>query len=62
MNDCRLSPRPQADMKIICAGQSDTGMDFTAKYANYNFSFGKGLNTPTACSDPGVGARAAARR
>jgi len=34
MNDCRLSPRPQADMKIICAGQSDTGMDFTAKYAN----------------------------
>jgi pyrimidine oxygenase len=51
MNDCRLSPRPQADMKIICAGQSDTGMDFTAKHADYNFSFGKGLNTPTACSD-----------
>src|SRR5271168_946927 len=23
MTDCRLSPRPQADMKIICAGQSD---------------------------------------
>ena len=43
VNDCRLSPRPQADMKIICAGQSDTGMDFTAKYADYNFSFGKGL-------------------
>ena len=21
MNDCRLSPRPKADMKIICAGQ-----------------------------------------
>ncbi len=51
MNDCRLSPRPQADMKIICAGQSDAGMDFTANYADYNFSFGKGLNTPTACSD-----------
>ncbi|WP_428672477.1 pyrimidine utilization protein A [Reyranella sp.] len=51
MNDCRLSPRPQADMKIICAGQSDTGLAFTAQHADYNFSFGKGLNTPTACSD-----------
>ena len=38
-------------MKIICAGQSDTGMAFTAKYADYNFSFGKGLDTPTACSE-----------
>jgi pyrimidine oxygenase len=62
VNDCRLSPRPQADMKIICAGQSDTGMDFTAKYADYNFSFGKGLDTPTAWSDTFVSARPAARR
>ena len=51
MNDCRLSPRPQADMKIICAGQSDAGLAFTAKHADYNFCFGKGVNTPTACSD-----------
>ncbi len=48
MSDCRLSPRPQADMKIICAGQSDAGMAFSAKYADYNFCFGKGVNTPTA--------------
>lgn len=48
MNDCRLSPQPQADMKIICAGQSDAGLAFTAKYADYNFGFGKGVNTPTA--------------
>lgn len=48
MEDCRLSPRPQAEMKIICAGQSDAGMAFSAKYADYNFCFGKGLNTPTA--------------
>ncbi len=48
MDDCRLSPRPQADMKIICAGQSSAGMEFTAKYADYNFCFGKGVNTPTA--------------
>lgn len=51
MNDCRLSPRPQADMKVICAGTSDAGMAFTAQYADYNFCFGKGFNTPTACSD-----------
>jgi len=48
MDDCRLSPRPQADMKIICAGSSDAGMDFSARYADYNFCFGKGVNTPKA--------------
>ncbi len=48
MDDCRLSPRPKAEMKIICAGQSDAGMAFSAKHANYNFCFGKGVNTPTA--------------
>jgi pyrimidine oxygenase len=51
MNDCRLSPRPQADMKIICAGQSDAGLEFTAKYADYNFCFARGINTPLACTD-----------
>ncbi|WP_267356870.1 MULTISPECIES: pyrimidine utilization protein A [unclassified Methylobacterium] len=48
MNDCRLSPQPQAPMKIICAGQSGAGLAFTARYADYNFCLGKGLNTPTA--------------
>ena len=38
-------------MKIICAGQSDTGLEFSAKYADYNFVFGKGLNTPTAYAE-----------
>jgi len=51
MEDCRLSPRPQVPMKLICAGQSDAGMAFTAKYADYNFCFGKGFNTPTACAE-----------
>ena len=50
MDDCRVSPRPQADMKIICAGQSGAGMAFSAQYADYNFCFGKGVNTPTAFS------------
>ena len=48
MDDCRVSPRPQGEMKIICAGQSAAGMEFSAKYADYNFCFGKGVNTPTA--------------
>jgi pyrimidine oxygenase len=62
MNDCRLSPRPQADMKVICAGTSDAGLDFTAQYADYNFCFGKGINTPTACSDTVERMQAAAAR
>ena len=48
MEDCRVSPRPQAAMKVICAGSSDAGMAFSAKYADYNFCFGKGVNTPAA--------------
>jgi pyrimidine oxygenase len=48
MDDCRLSPQPQADMKVICAGSSGAGMDFSAQYADYNFCFGKGINTPKA--------------
>lgn len=48
MDDCRMAPQPQAPMKVICAGQSDAGMAFSARYADYNFCFGKGVNTPTA--------------
>jgi pyrimidine oxygenase len=50
MDDCRVSPKPTAPIKIICAGQSTAGMAFTAKYADYNFCLGKGVNTPTAFS------------
>jgi pyrimidine oxygenase len=48
MNDCRLLPLPQAPIHIICAGQSERGMRFTAEYGDYNFFQGAGLNTPTA--------------
>ena len=48
MDDCRVNPRPEGDMKIICAGQSEAGMAFSAKFADYNFCLGKGVNTPTA--------------
>jgi len=35
-------------MKIVCAGASDAGMAFSARYADYVFTFGRGINTPTA--------------
>jgi pyrimidine oxygenase len=48
MEDCRLSPRPQADIKLICAGQSKAGMEFSARFADYNVCLGVGVNTPKA--------------
>jgi pyrimidine oxygenase len=50
MNDCRVRPIPQGDVKIICAGSSDEGLAFSARYADYAFCLGKGVNTPTAFS------------
>jgi pyrimidine oxygenase len=46
--DCRLSPPPQAYVKIVCAGQSPRGIEFGASHGDYNFVAGKGINTPTA--------------
>jgi pyrimidine oxygenase len=48
MDDCRVRPTPSGDMKIICAGSSDDGLAFSARYADYAFCLGKGVNTPTA--------------
>jgi pyrimidine oxygenase len=48
MEDCRLSPRPSQGIKVVCAGQSRRGLDFMARYADYNFCIGKGINTPRA--------------
>jgi pyrimidine oxygenase len=48
MDDCRLLPSPSKPIEIVCAGQSDRGMQFTAEYGNYAFCLGTGLNTPTA--------------
>lgn len=54
MEDCRVSPIPSGDMKIICAGSSDEGLAFSAKWADYAFCFGKGVNTPTAFASNNV--------
>ena len=48
MEDCRVFPKPGGDMKIICAGSSDEGLAFSAKWADYAFCLGKGVNTPKA--------------
>ncbi|MDE1917091.1 MAG: pyrimidine utilization protein A [Sphingomonadales bacterium] len=48
MDDCRVLPKPEAEMKIICAGSSDEGLAFSAQWADYAFCLGKGVNTPTA--------------
>ncbi len=62
MDDCRLSPQPQAEMKVICAGQSDAGMAFSAQYADYNFCFGKGVNTPAAFAPTAARMKSAAEK
>jgi len=62
MKDCRLSPQPSAPITIVAAGQSGTGMDFAARYADFSFILGEGVNTPTKFA-PSVGrlAEAAAK-
>ncbi len=43
MDDCRLSPPPAAGtIPLVCAGQSDRGMEFCATYGDYQFIIGTG--------------------
>lgn len=48
MNDCKMSPKPSSDIKIVAAGQSGRGMEFASNFADFNFAMGRGINTPTA--------------
>ncbi len=59
MDDCRVSPRPSRKIELICAGQSNAGLAFTARHADYNFCLGQGVNTPAALA-PAVARTAAA--
>ncbi len=47
MDECKLSPRPAAPVKLVSAGQSDRGMAFAAAFCDVNFALGEGLNQPT---------------
>lgn len=46
MEDCRMLPKPQGRIPLICAGSSGQGMAFSARFADYNFCMGAGVNTP----------------
>jgi pyrimidine oxygenase len=48
MEDCRLLPKPEKPIPIICAAQSDDGTKFAAEHADYNFCASFGYNAPTA--------------
>ena len=37
LKDCLSLPKPPRPLPIVCAGQSDEGVAFTAKYADYAF-------------------------
>src|SRR5690606_16977479 len=50
MDDCRLLPLPSRSIPVVSAGQSPAGMAFAAEYADFNFTLGSGINTPTAHS------------
>jgi pyrimidine oxygenase len=47
MDDCRMKPVPKGEIKLVAAGQSPVGMDFAAKYCDYNFILASGTNNPT---------------
>ncbi|RQS19118.1 MULTISPECIES: LLM class flavin-dependent oxidoreductase [unclassified Burkholderia] len=39
LTDCSCLPKPKHDIKVVCAGQSPKGIQFTAQYGDYNFVF-----------------------
>ena len=40
LHDCRILPHPEQPLPLVCAGQSDVGMQFTAQHADYAFVIG----------------------
>jgi pyrimidine oxygenase len=40
LRDAVVQPRPKSPIQIVCAGQSERGMRFTAKMGDYNFIIG----------------------
>ncbi|MDI1345493.1 MAG: LLM class flavin-dependent oxidoreductase [Pseudolabrys sp.] len=41
LDDCKSYPKPSREIPIICAGQSDRGIQFTAEHADYGFLGGQ---------------------
>lgn len=40
LEDCLCQPKPSRDIPIVCAGQSDRGIRFTAEWGSHNFVLG----------------------
>ena len=47
MENCQMKPTPGTPIKLVAAGQSPTGIAFSAKHCDYTFAMGSGVNTPT---------------
>jgi pyrimidine oxygenase len=47
MDDCRLGPLPSNPIEVVCAGQSDRGMQFCAELGDVQFMLCPGVNNPT---------------
>ena len=41
LNDCKSLPQPSRTIPIVCAGQSDRGIQFTAEHADFSFLGGQ---------------------
>jgi pyrimidine oxygenase len=41
LDDCKSLPQPSRNIPIVCAGQSDRGIRFTAEHADYSFLGGQ---------------------
>lgn len=41
LTDCLCQPKPSREIPIVCAGQSDRGIQFTAELGHYNFVLGE---------------------
>lgn len=42
LEDCQLGLMPEGRINLICAGQSDRGLDFTARYGDTSYILGTG--------------------
>jgi pyrimidine oxygenase len=40
LHDCRILPHPEHSIPLVCAAQSDVGMQFTAQHTDYAFVIG----------------------
>lgn len=43
-----MLPKPSGKISVIAAGQSPRGVAFASEFADFNFTSGEGINTPTA--------------